>query len=486
MHRLKILIADDMEHVRMILEERIEKSTRYIFRPDITLVDSAELAVQLAKEAFDEGKPFDLALLDIDFSQSANSRGMSGHEASALIKDASPTTIQAIVSALGDEEHLHKAAKNSAISRFFRRKSFHDEEIFWVCFEALVTRLHREQKLLSPELTVYTQSKNMVEYLNRLDRIRPDKNVIIYGETGTGKELSARRINANASLAKDQRARPFVSINCGLLNGDTVEARLFGYVRGAFTGAHSDTKGYFDLAKEGDIFLDEFQNAPIELQQILMRVIQEKCYSPVGKPSLVIPLQARFIAAVNKILSSSRNDGEIMPDIVARLKQDYVHIPALRDRPEDIPLLVKVLTGRHGNADKTFSPDAIETLKKMPWPENIRGLESLCISALEHCKLPVITKEAVIELADLSGDSGPQNLVDTESKSPNEMVQGFVDRVFDPKKNIDEILSAVEHALLKKSWQIHRNVTDVAKQAGLPYNTAKRRLIHFGLFSKSS
>jgi transcriptional regulator with PAS, ATPase and Fis domain len=213
--------------------------------------------------------------------------------------------------------------------------------------------------------------------------------VLITGESGTGKEMVARGIHYNTF--KDDA--PFVAVNCGALPKDLIESELFGYKRGAFTGAIGDSEGLFRAADGGTIFLDEIMEMSPELQVKLMRVLQERKIRHLGD-TREIPINVRVIAATNKPIQESLESGSIRKDLYYRLSVITIHLPPLRDRSEDIPLLIEHFLKKH-QADynspvTSIEPSALEVLSKYPWPGNVRELENLVEMLLAYAKSPVI------------------------------------------------------------------------------------------------
>jgi DNA-binding NtrC family response regulator len=216
--------------------------------------------------------------------------------------------------------------------------------------------------------------------------------VLIQGESGTGKELVARAIHVHGARA----ARPFVVVNCGAITETLLESELFGHVRGAFTGAIADRKGVFEQAHSGTVFLDEIGDMPPAMQVKLLRVLQDGEVRPVGG-NRTIHTDARVVAATNVDLDRSVADQRFRQDLYYRLSVIVIHLPALRDRREDIPLLIELFvrnasarTGRH----VTISPDAIVALMSYRWPGNVRELEN----TIERL---VVFSRGRVELADL-------------------------------------------------------------------------------------
>jgi transcriptional regulator with PAS, ATPase and Fis domain len=206
-------------------------------------------------------------------------------------------------------------------------------------------------------------------------------NVLLYGKSGTGKEVLARMLHYSGITAD----RPFVVVNCGGLVDTLVESELFGYRRGAFTGAESDRTGYFEAADGGTLFLDEIGNLPLASQAVLLRAIEDKAVTRVGdnRPR---PVNIRIVAATNRNLDKAIEDGEFREDLYFRLNVVHLAIPLLRDRPEDIPALVDHFVALYNRQLKTscpgFSDEAMEAMCQYHWRGNVRELENVVEHAL--------------------------------------------------------------------------------------------------------
>jgi DNA-binding NtrC family response regulator len=213
--------------------------------------------------------------------------------------------------------------------------------------------------------------------------------VLLTGESGTGKEMVASGIHYNTFKGD----APFVPVNCGALPKDLIESELFGYKKGAFTGAIGDSEGLFCAADGGTIFLDEIMEMSPELQVKLMRVLQERRIRHLGD-TREIPINVRVIAATNKPIAESLESGAIRKDLYYRVSVITIHLPPLRDRTEDIPLLVEHFLKKHqaayNSVVKGIEPAALEMLSKYPWPGNVRELENLVEMLLAYAKSPLI------------------------------------------------------------------------------------------------
>ncbi len=239
------------------------------------------------------------------------------------------------------------------------------------------------------------RSAKIREVLALIDKVaRTDSTVLITGESGTGKELVARAIHYK-SRRKD---KPLVTINCGAIPHELLESELFGYVKGAFTGAVRDKKGRLQAAEGGTVFLDEISEMSPALQVKLLRVLQEREFEPVGsiKP---VKVDIRVIAATNKDLEELVSKGRFRADLFWRLNVVPIYLPPLRERKEDIELLLehflKIYNERYGGNIEGFSPESMQLLLDYPWPGNIRELENLVQ------RLVVLKGEGVVEPGDL-------------------------------------------------------------------------------------
>jgi len=226
------------------------------------------------------------------------------------------------------------------------------------------------------------------ETINKLARSQAP--VYISGESGCGKELAARLIHEKGPRA----SKPFVPVNCGAIPGDLMESEFFGHVKGSFTGAVSDKHGLFQAANEGTLFLDEVAELPLHMQVKLLRAIQEKSVRPVGAQK-EIPIDVRILAATHQDLNALVNEGQFRKDLYYRINVIELHIPSLRERTDDIPVLAEYilqkLSSESGMAQPALSPTAITRLEQYPFPGNVRELENILERAMTLCEHNEIT-----------------------------------------------------------------------------------------------
>ncbi|HEY3351349.1 MAG TPA: sigma 54-interacting transcriptional regulator [Thermoanaerobaculia bacterium] len=294
---------------------------------------------------------------------------------------------------------------------------------------------------------------------------RSNATVLITGESGTGKEVIARALHSSSL----QSSGPFVAVNCGALPGDLLESELFGHVKGAFTGAVRDRVGRFELARGGTIFLDEVGDIPLHLQVKLLRVLQERQFERVGE-SRTRPMEARIIAATNQDLHGAVQTGRFRDDLYYRLRVVPIHIPPLRERPEDVALIAQHqlahIGGRAGRA-LLLSPDTLEALKAYTWPGNVRELENALEYAVALCT------GQTIQIEDLPEEirSGGAVAEPPRPAAPLSASARAADAAVDPERA--QIVEALE--------SVHWNRQKAAEALRLSRSTLWRRMRDLGI-----
>jgi len=253
----------------------------------------------------------------------------------------------------------------------------------------------KDQKPVLKHIKMIGKSAQMSQIFDLIDKVADtDSTILITGESGTGKELIARSLH----YASNRKNEPFIAINCGAIPSELLESELFGHVRGAFTGAISNRAGRFELADGGTIFLDEIGDLAPHLQVKLLRVLQERSFEPVGATKSIL-VDVRIIAATNKDLEELSNQGKFREDLFYRLNVIPIHLPALRDRKSDIPILLEHFVTQLNQRKKRnitgISETALKHLIHYPWPGNIRELENLVE------RLTILKGSGVIETEDL-------------------------------------------------------------------------------------
>jgi two-component system NtrC family response regulator len=304
--------------------------------------------------------------------------GVDGMGVLRQVLERAPETLVIVVTAFGDVAVAVEAMKAGAFD--FLPKPFDREHLRSVLRKALgVASLKRrvtelERTLAWGDRGLVFASGAMGEAVRLVDRVAPsDATVLLIGESGTGKELLARRIHVRSPRA----GRPFVAVNCGAIPRDLLESELFGHVRGAFTGAVRDQRGRFEQASGGTLFLDEVGDLPRDLQPKLLRALETGTIDPLGGASR--PVDVRIVAATHHDLAAEAAQDRFRADLYFRLAVVEVRVPALRERPEDVPLLVEHFLAKWGGGRRfRVARDAMRLLRSAPWPGNVRELENAC------------------------------------------------------------------------------------------------------------
>ncbi|HSL20735.1 MAG TPA: sigma-54 dependent transcriptional regulator [Vicinamibacterales bacterium] len=363
-----ILVVDDEEIMREILETLLTREG-YAVRLAATAGEGLDLARTM---------PFDAALMDVMLP---DMNGLDALEELKRIDDQLPVLM---ITAYASVDNAVTAMKRGALE--YLPKPFKNDEVL------AKLRLAIERRQLVAENTALRQnlqasqnrfggiigrSSPMRQVFDLIIQAAPSRTtILIQGESGTGKELIARALHANSSRSD----RAFITVNSGNLPPDLLESNLFGHVKGAFTGAIYPKKGLFELADKGSIFFDEIGNIPLETQAKLLRVIQEREFMRLGGVE-TIHVDVRIIAATNVDLRRMVDEGRFREDLFYRLHVITVQLPALRQRKEDIPLLVQHFLDKYGEENNKrgmeLTPDALDLLMDYDWPGNVRELENV-------------------------------------------------------------------------------------------------------------
>ncbi len=380
-----LLIADDEELTLSLLREVFSS-------PDIRLytAKSGDEAISILDQT-------DIDVVLTDFMMP----GVDGLAVLAHAKKVHPKCEVILMTAFATVENAVQAMKLGAFH--YITKPFKVVEVENLVGRALeLTSIRRENIHLKTQAIRHYTFENIVGMSEPIRRVldlvqkvaATDSTILIFGESGTGKELIARAIHYNSTRAD----RILVPVNCSAIPTDLLESELFGHVRGAYTGAHIERSGRFEMANRGTIFLDEIGELRPPLQAKLLRVLQEQSFIPVGGTKTV-NVDVRVIAATNKDLEKEIAAGRFRQDLFFRLNVIPIHIPPLRERIDDVPILVEHFlqkwNRRTENHHPGFRPDAMETLMRYSWPGNIRELENLVE------RLVVLKTEGWFEIGDL-------------------------------------------------------------------------------------
>jgi two-component system response regulator AtoC len=438
---MKVLVADDERNIRTTIISILE----------LEKINSFAAENGLSAKRLLENEVFDAAIIDLRMP------GMDGLALLEWIQKQGPTIPVIIISAYGDIKDAVQAMKLGAED--YLVKPFDAEELIIRLKKILERRWLKEEyeagkRAYDHDSELIDQSSCMKKIKKLVNKVAlTNSTILITGENGTGKEVIARYIH-KLSYGPD---KPFVAINIGAIPENLLESELFGYEKGAFTGAETRKLGMFEIATSGTLLLDEIGDMPLHLQVKLLRVIQENKIQRLGSTQ-AIPVNARIIAATNRDLKEMAAKGSFRQDLFYRLNIIHIHLPPLRERREDIPLLTGYLINKlNKKLDKhvnLIETDALHTLQSYFFPGNIRELENLIERALILCDSDRIT------LTDL-GMEPPQKLKHSTREGT--------------LKEIEK--SSINQALIR--WEGNR--TKVAKELGITRKTLQNKIKEYGL-----
>jgi two-component system response regulator GlrR len=383
----KILVIDDDENILEVIRMRLE-SADY----EVTTAAREEEALEAIRN-----QVYDLAIVDL---QLAETDGISMMEGLHLVLPETPVII---LTAYGSIESAVAAMKRGAYS--YLTKPFDSQDLLLQIEKALenrrlTTEIKRLKGLLEERfdfVNIVARSEKMTKVLEVVSQVaKAESTVYVYGESGTGKELIAKAIH----LASARKDKPFVAINCAALPETLLESKLFGHERGAFTGAVRSTRGLFTQAHEGTIFLDEIGDMSLSTQAKLLRVLQERQFYPLGSEKLV-EVDVRMIVATNKDLEDLVKQGLFREDLFYRIHVIPLFLPSLRERKEDIPLLVDHFLKRFSQQMKKevkgVTPAALQKMMLYDWPGNVRELENTIEYAVAMTQQDLINEELILQ-----------------------------------------------------------------------------------------
>lgn len=457
---LNTLIVDD--------EAELRRSVISILKTAIPDVEFVVDEASTGREALDKvrGHNFDLVLMDVKMPE------MNGLEALAAIKEHDPRTFVVLMTAHSNLQDAVTAIKDGAYD--YVEKPVNPQrltEIVRTCLEArdLVSSLALSNPIFDDDIEseFVGSSQKMKEVFNLIYRLcKVDTTVLIRGENGTGKELVARAIHFNSP----RKSGPFTAINCGAIPENLMESELFGHEKGAFTGAVERKIGKFQIANNGTLFLDEIGELRPDMQVKLLRVLQEKKFTPVGS-NREVKTNTRIIAATNRNLEKMMEDGSFREDLFYRLNVMPIFLPPLRDRTDDIPALVphfiKKFAKQHASSITSISTEALEILKSYRWPGNIRELENVIERAFIVENSSQIT---AISLPENVRESGKDHVL----KSAPLGYAGPLDfDAFKDQMEKDFIISALK----ANNGRINQTVA----QANIPKNTLLRKIRKYNI-----
>ena len=434
----RILIVEDDPSIRTILSDLLTRNG-YITE---TAADGPE-AIALGK-----GAPFHLYLIDHHLPS------MTGIDVLREVKKNHPHAVCIILTAFGTIELSVKAMKAGAFD--FVEKPLQIDAMLGLVKNALEYRRLKHENLLLQKIVqekyrfdnMVGQSPLMQRVYGLIERVADsDSTILIQGESGTGKEVVAKTLHCNSA----RRDKPLIPVNCGAIPESLLESELFGHEKGAFTGAVTSRIGRFELAHGGTLFLDEINEFPLPLQVKLLRVLQERCFERVGGTK-TIHVNVRIIAATNQDLERAVEEKRFRKDLFYRLNVIPINLPPLRERKEDIPLLVDYFIHRFNEKKQRkiegISPDGEKLLIDYPWPGNIRELENL----IE--RIITLKQEGYIQPSDL-----PDKLTKTQERRLL-----FQFQLPEEGANFSELVSEFESQLLEQALLRTNGVKNRAAQ----------------------
>lgn len=448
--RYKILAVDDDQLFLDTLKEVLRPLDRF----ELDLANGGAEAIAKIKVS-----PFSYAVVLLDFEMP----GMNGSQTAAELLKINPKLIIAINSGLNSKDVVVDCMRVGAVDFFLKDEPSENLikklDSFCSKFEETgrILAISSSKKDANEEIIssigMIGCSPQMADVATLLPKIAKESaNVLVQGETGTGKELVSRAIH-NLSPRKN---RQFVAINVGAFSDTLLESELFGHIKGAFTGAIENKIGKFKLADGGTLFLDEIGDMKLELQVKLLRVLQEGEYYPVGsnKPEKV---DVRIIAATHVNLEEAVKLGKFRQDLFYRLNVLNIAIPALRERPQDIRPLVLHFQKKYRLSGKVFLMRAIRRMEKYSWPGNIRELEG------EVQKLAIVSEDAISDIHLNSKFFREENLATSE-----EHISSF--------EEIEILKDRLEKGLIEKSLKRTGKLTDAAGNLNIPISTLHKKM----------
>ncbi len=448
----KILIIDDDEDVLLAAKFLLKKHAHEV----IIEKNPKKIPFLLNHDTYD------VILLDMNFSKDITS-GKEGFYWLSQILEKDPKAVVILITAFGDVEMAVKALKEGATD--FVLKPWQNEKLLATISSAIklrhsyqevdkLTQAKRqlEQDMGLPFKDIIGESDAMKNVFSLIDKVaKTDANVLILGENGTGKELVARAIHQR-SLRKDH---VFIGVDMGAITSSLFESELFGHKKGAFTDAREDRAGRFEVAQGGTLFMDEIGNLSLPLQAKLLTVLQKREITPIGS-NKIIPIDIRLVCATNMALYEMVSDNTFRQDLLYRINTVEIHLPSLRERAEDIPLLaehfLKLYAGKYRKPIKSIGATTLNKLKSYHWPGNIRELQH------------------AIERAVIMSDNetlGPEDFFFNQERAEGEEV------LMADSLNLEEL----EKTIIQKAIKKHGgNISKAAKALGLTRASLYRRL----------
>ena len=457
-----IMIVDDEKDVHYSFE-------RLLSSQNVRVLCAASGEEALAKM---ERGSIDLVLMDVRMG------GLSGLETLQKMKEKYPKVPVIIKTAYGTTDTAIESMKYGAFD--YIQKPFEIPKLKAMIQNALeVSRRMREVVLLPSAgggekrgQAIIGNSQAMQEIYKRIGQVAPtDATVLLTGERGTGKELVARAIYHHSRRSN----KPYLPINCAAIPMELLESELFGYERGAFTGAYHRRIGKLEQCQGGTLFLDEIGDMPLATQAKLLRVLQDKTFERLGGDER-IQVDVRFIVATNKELERLVQEGRFRADLYDRLNVVRIHLPPLRERKEDIPLLVEYFLRRFGNKVRGISRRALNLLMEHDWPGNVRELQNVIERAVILARSETLDERDI----ELSSRESPR-----DSEAQARKLQDHMRAIFQMGKTMGgglNLLREMEREFIRQALEESRgNQSQAARILGINRNTLRNKMKAYGL-----
>lgn len=455
----RLLVVDDEPSIREFFEILLTREGY-----DVELVSNGSDALTRIRDQIYDLVITDLAMPEVD-----------GMQVLEKVKELSPETLVLMITAFATTESAVEAMKKGAYD--YLMKPFKVDEIRLLIRNALEkTQLIRENKTLKRKIrkrphttSLIGKSKKIQKITAMIDRVAGGRSsILIIGESGTGKELVARAIHEKSSRAD----KPFVSINCAAIPETLIESELFGYLKGAFTGATRNRMGLFESAHQGTLFLDEIGELPAQTQVKLLRAIQERVIRRVGSTSST-PVDVRILSATNRNLEEEVKKGRFREDLFYRLNVIQIYVSPLRERKEDIPLLIECFLEKycedHGKKIENISEKAMERIMSYSFPGNVRELENLIEQSVALETSSMIQSETLPEK--IRGSS-------YESRLTAQPISKFPEGGIDLEKAIEHYERGLLLEALKTSGGIRKRAAKLLK---ISFRSMRYRLFKHGI-----
>jgi two-component system nitrogen regulation response regulator NtrX len=447
----RLLVVDDEKGIRQALVQLFEYEGH-----DVRACEDAPDGIAAARDF----RP-DVTFLDVKMP------GMDGLEALSRIRESDPRAVVVMISGHGTIDTAVEATRKGAYD--FLEKPLDTDRLLVTLRRALELKGLTEhvaslRDQVEGRYRIVGASKAVRQVLERVERVAPtEARVLITGENGTGKELVARAVHRLSPRA----AGPFVEVNCAAIPSELIESALFGHVKGSFTGAVADQAGKFEQADGGTLFLDEVGDMSSDAQAKVLRALEQGVVTRVGG-SKPIEVDVRVVAATNKDLARAIEDGTFREDLYYRLNVVPIHVPPLRERREDVPMLVQhfaeLMARRDGMTPRAFSNEAIERLQSLPWPGNVRELRN----TVE--RLLILAAGDAVEVADV-------DLLAPGRTHGNAMAGGIV-----AAETFQDFKDLAERAFILQKLRDHDwNVAETARRIDMPRSNLYKKIEKYGL-----